>query len=239
MRDGLGRVVFPPSTPGTPWFGFFSPLVPKVSPYESDPVAKEAARLQATLPYFQDYIGNSPPIDITDPKQAQPGGPPPPGVKGVALTSQQRDRWQQLYNNVLYHPEEGLQRLIDSPEYRKWPLQRQRDEFNAAVKSAKSFAKENLLLENPELAKKLEMADLPMAKAIEQEENRAAVEEAYQQGLTLIDQMTPEALENVTRYGVMEPDKERTQPGFDILGMQVQPRTYVPTKPMTNIKVVP
>jgi hypothetical protein len=231
LRDGLGDPVIPPTTVGSPWFGYMSPLVPKLKPFQEDPLKKEADRVQATLPQFADFIG-APPRDSTDITQPLPGDE----KVGVALTPQQRDRWQQLYSNIVRHPEDGLANLVNSPEYKSWPLARQRLEFNNYIKDAKSFAKENLLTEDTELAKKVQLNEMKNILPTEQPEDRQAVQEDYKREINLIDEMSPEELANVTKYGYMGPDKPFKQDSVTIQGVEILgPRVYTPKAPDVNL----
>jgi len=230
LRDGYGDPIIPPTAIGTPWFGYMHPLVPKLRPHETDPVKLEGARVQATLPSFPDFVG-MPPRDDLDISNPLPGST----NVGVGITSAQRDRWQQLYRNVIRHPDEGLAALINSEEYKSWPLARQRAEFNAAVADAKALARENLLIEDVELGKAVLTNDMNNVLPLEEPADRPEVVQDYTEARDLLTDMNEEEKDNITKFGFLEPDQPKTQSAVEILGVEILgERKYEPKTPAAS-----
>lgn len=211
-RDGYGDVVIPAQPAGTPWFGFLGPLAPKFKPQETDRVKVEGARLQARLPYFPDSIGigQLPDNEIFDltPNMTgiQPGDPMP-----VMLTPQQRDRWQQIYKNVMQGDgsknNPGIEAgLLDTPEYQNAPLALQRSRFSNFATQAKEMAKQALIVEDPELARKIMQNKVDNIMPMLTETQQQAVSANLERAMSQYEGMAPDAREQLFKFGILASD---------------------------------
>lgn len=217
LRDGLGDVIIPPSTKGTRWFGYFQPLAPRVREMIPDRVREEAARLQATLPRFADVIGQGElpsDADITPPK---PGDPLP-----VGLTPHVRDRWQQIYRNLIRGPgtpeNPGIEKgLLDLPEYQKAPIALQREMFNNFLSKAKSLAGKALVVEDPELMRSMVRAKFQAAVPKLDDVQRGELASGLVNELSAYDALAPQERENLLKFGILAPDMPVVDPRDDAI----------------------
>lgn len=236
LRDGYMDPIIPPSTIGNSWFGYFHPLVPKINPFETDPVKLEGTRLGVKLPDFPDKIGEDP-GDSFD-----PSGPELPGYNkaGVLLTAKQRDRWQQITRNIIRNPETGIQAMLDMPEYKALPDAAKRVEFTRFMSKAKATAQKELLAEDTELGRKYfeskASAGLPKVPM----EFRPEAEAAVQDIRSIYDDLNEQEKEALSRWGDLGPDQPYVKPPVFIKGFELVPeRKYEPQTPEEGKKVVP
>lgn len=211
-RDGLADVIIPPAAKGFRWFGYFQPLAPRVREMKPDRVAEEASRLQATLPRFSDAIGQGDLQDDWKATEAKPGDPIP-----TKITPNQRDRWQQIYRNLVRGSDNaqnpGIEKgLLDTEQYQKAPIALQREMFNNFVAKAKSYAGRALLLEDQELMRNIVgnkfQEAVPKLTGVE----RGTLSTNLVNELSLYDSMAPLERENLLRFGILEPDKPVADP---------------------------
>lgn len=211
LRDAYGDVVIPPETPGSPWFGYFYPLVPKVKPLEKDRVKLEGSKLNVKAPAFPDSITRSVPHEGFDLNEAQPGDPLP-----VGINQQQRDRWQQIYRNIIRGAKDekfqeenpGIERgLLDTDYYKQAPLGLQRKLFESFLSSAKKGAKEAMLLEDEQLFKKMLTAEAGQALQMVPREDRLELTDQFADAKALFEDMAPEQRDNLLKWGVLVPDE--------------------------------
>lgn len=195
VRDGYGHKVLYPQTVGGPWLSFISPLTYHKN--TDDPVLLEGSRLSAKTPKFEDHMGGNISLDM-DIREVLPGD-----KIGVQLSATQRGRWQEIYKNILYHPELGIQpRLLNTEQYQLAPLALQRQQFIGFLNDAKSMAKDALLVEHPDLHKQIinqNASDLkPFLDAGQQQELTQQVQES----IDLLNELTPGQQDNLLRWGV-------------------------------------
>ena len=237
LRDGYGDVIIPPQTLGPSWFGYFSPLIPKIKPAEDSRIKLEGDRLQAKLPAFPDFIGRAPRDDFS-----LTNALPEDGV-GVAISPQERDRWKQIYRNIIMGAKDeqyiednpGIERgLLDTEEYQTAPRALKRKLFENFMSNAKSAARDALLLEKPELHKKVLNANMGQVLPLLNEEERPAAQAEYQEAIGLLESMSGDERDNLAKWGILEPDQPKTQEPVSILGVEVLgERTYQPATPTT------
>lgn len=204
-RDGYADVVKPPEVVGNSWFGMFSPLAPKFKPETNDRVKLEGARLQAKLPVFPDnYGGNI--VDESSLTQPLPGD-----RSGIALTLQERDRWQQIYKNILRSPEFGIEKtLLDNPTYNdteQTPIGMQRLLFQNYLNKAQSEAWNGLVLENKNIAERLFKSKYENAAPLVNIQTREGLIQDVQQGQRLFESLAPEQRDNLLKWGVLAPEE--------------------------------
>lgn len=228
LRDGYGDVAIPPETPGSPWFGFFYPLVPRMKPLTTDRVKLEGDRLHAKLPAFEDSMTRAAPRDDFDINEPQPGDSIP-----VALTPEQRDRWQQIHRNIVRGTKDdkfaeenpGIERgLLDTEFYKNAPLGMKRKLFESFMSDAKSAAKDALMLEDKELYKKVLMGEASRVMKMVPSENIPDIQAGVQEGISLFDDISEEQRDNLLKWGYLEPDQPVTREGRTLY----EPRTVKP-----------
>jgi len=208
---------------GPAWFGYFSPLVPKIKPESKDRIKVEGARLQVKVPEYPDYIG-APPPDNFDITQAKPGD-----KVGVDLTPDQRDRWQQLARNIIRSKDFGLEAMMDTKEYKDAPPALQRQMFSDFLHTAKNSARSLLIAEDPKLAERIMKSDLKQVQPLLDEQNRAQVTKDFEQLISIYDGLSENDKHELSKWGLLEPDQPYTQPAITIGGVEVVgPRTYTP-----------
>jgi hypothetical protein len=207
VRDGYGDPVLSQQawTIGGPWVGIVSPFALK--PHETDRVKLEGARLQAKLPSFPFQIGGRVTDDF-DLRAPQPGD-----RLGVALSPQQRDRWQDLYRRIVRHPELGIEsQVLNRTEYQGLTLAGQRETFTSYLYDAKSMALDALLVEDKELGKRsLEQEAANIAPLLQRQEQEALSQQT-KESINLYDTLAPEMRDNLLRWGVLEPQTEEGTP---------------------------
>lgn len=236
FRDGLGRPVLPPQTAGTPWFGYFTPLAPRLNNQDTDPVAKEAWRLKIHLPRFGDSIGAGELPSDFDITKAFPGDPIP-----VGLTPKQRDRWKQIYNNIIEgsgtKENPGIKKFImesdaytTDPETESpttWAMQRSM--FQGFVNKAKQEAANALMVEEPELFRKMTINTYQSVLPKRPPETHEGLAQQGANTISTFEEMAPEEQENLLKYGVLEADKPFKKPPISFLGSEVVgEREYTP-----------
>jgi len=205
MRDGYGDPVLIPQAIGADWLnrnigtwaGAALNLVSPITEVKQQPdrIKDEGARLQVKLPRFPWSLGGKV-QDSFDVSTALPGDKLP-----VELTPQQRDRWQVIYRSNLRHPDNGIEaQLLNTPEWKGETEAAQRELFQGALARAREDAKNQLLAEDTDLAKKALKADasqvLPMLKEADRQKAQGQVGLA----LDLLDSMAPEARDNLMRW---------------------------------------
>jgi hypothetical protein len=202
MRDGYGDPMLVPQALGSKWLGVISPFT--AQDFETDDIKKEGARLQVKLPMFPWSLGGKAQDDF-DIRAAQPGDPLP-----VELTAKQRDRWQVIYRNILRSPDMGIQKSIfESEQYKTAPYALQREMFMDFLAQARTAAKDSLMVEDKELAKKAVSAKAGQYLPLLQPEQRPQVEAQIGESLDLIDSLGPEQQENLLRWGILDSGEER------------------------------
>lgn len=205
LRDGYGDPILPPQAVGGPWVGMASPVLFK--PETTDRVKQEGDRLQAKLPTFPRNVGGSV-ADEYDLREPLPGD-----RVGVELSPQERDMWQQKYRFLLRHPEQGIEKqVLNNPLYKNQPQALQREIFSSVLADYKATAKELMLLENPELAKKILQSDAARVAPLLNRSDQEALQTQVQESLGLYDTMAPEMRENLQRWGLEETPLEVGRP---------------------------
>lgn len=250
LRDGFGDPVIPPTTPGTPWFGYFlSPIIPKMQPEETDPVKKEAYRLKIHLPYFSDHIGQG--ELAVDPETGEPQDQADviPALLGaqrsIAIKSDDRERWQQIYRNVIRGETEenpGLKGLMASEGYNTDPETGtpttdayKRELFQGFVNNAKKTAAQALLVERPHLMEQNIVNQYQEVMPKRPAEVRPELMQQQTEAIDSFRELQPEAQENLLQWGILEPDKPYKKPSVNILGIEaLTSRGYEPVNPQTG-----
>jgi len=233
-RDAYGDVIIPPQSMGPAWFGYFSPLVPKIKPESKDRIKVEGARLQVKVPEYPDYIG-APPPDNFDITQAKPGD-----KVGVDLTPDQRDRWQQLARNIIRSKDFGLEAMMNTKEYQDAPPALQRQMFSDFLSTAKNSARSLLIAEDPKLARRIMGADLKQVQPLLDEQSRAQVTKDFEQLISIYDGLSESDKHELSKWGLLEPDQPYTQPAITIGGVEVVgPRTYTPKEHLFDTEASP
>lgn len=185
VRDAFGDPVTPPQAiAGGPWLGLLRPVVPSFRPFETDRAKIEADKLQVAAPYF------------------------PWSYQGVQLTSQERDRWQQIYRRILRHPELGIEkRVLDNSEIQKQPHALRRELFSTFMYSARSFAWSAMLTTNSDLAHKVMQAQVEETMPKIQEGQRPGFQAQTSEATDLFSNMPASARENLLRWGILGGDE--------------------------------
>jgi hypothetical protein len=203
MRDGYGDPILPPAALGHDYTQIVSPFVFK--PDETDPIKKEGNRLQAKIPQFPWSLGGKVSDDF-DVRAAMPGDKLP-----VPLTSEQRDRWQVIYRNILRNPETGLNALMNRDEYKNGTWAAQREMFMDLMATARGAAKDALLLEDKDLAKAAIKSQASQVLPLIQESDRAGAEQAVTEATDLLDSLSPDEQDNLLKWGILDSGEQRDQ----------------------------
>jgi hypothetical protein len=200
MRDGYGDPILPPQALGNKWFGLFMPFTSKE--YEDDPIKKEGARLSVKLPQFSDHFGGNLQEGF-DINAAMPGDRLP-----VKLSSEERERWQVIYKNILRHPENGIAKMMEKDEYKNGTFALQRAMFQDFLVTGKAAAKDALIVESDGLARKVAAAEAGKILPMLQPDQREGVEQQVSESLDLLDSVLPEQRDNLMRFGILGPESE-------------------------------
>lgn len=199
-RDGYGDPILPPQTIGGPWLSYLSPFT--YAPDSTDPIKSEGEKLHAKLPTFPWNIGGNVQDDF-DIREPQPGD-----KFGVGLTPKQRDRWQQIYKNILRHPDLGIDKqVIENPLYQAQMPALKRETFQGYLSDAKSTALDALLVEDPELQKSLLKQDTAAIRPLLQMQQQGTMDQRLREGTDLIDSLSREQQQNLLRWGILEPEE--------------------------------
>lgn len=203
MTDDYGDIVIPAQPVGNSWFGLLSPLWPKYKPKTTDRVKLEGDKLQVRVPDFPNSIGGVGRDDF------DLRAPLPEDRLGTDITTQQKARWKELYRLRLRDPEYGIESiLLNDPDYKEQTRAGQRELFTDFLASSRAMARETLKVEDTELGKKIFKSEASRVLPMLQQQDRAETEQQIQEGLSLFDEMAPEALDNLMRFGDFEPEKE-------------------------------
>ena len=200
LRDGYGDKYLPPQTVGSAWLSYAIPF--QFKGYEHDPVKLEGSKLGVHLPKFPHSIGGSVKGDLslTEP---QPGDRLP-----VALTPQQRDQWQENYRTLLRSNELGVEKvLMTNPDYQKAPPAMKREMFEGHLSSLKEVAFGQLQLKDKELSKKILTNQAESIRPLLDQMQQLELNQSVQEGLDLIDKLTPEEQDNLFRFGDLTPEE--------------------------------
>jgi len=213
LRDGYGDPILVPQAVGSEWLrknmaigGDFlaglnnigNPFVLK--PGETDPIKLEGDRLQIKMPAFPWSTGGGNVRDDFDLRTALPGEAVP-----VELTPEQRDRWIVIYRNLVRDVNGGIQKqLLDRPEYKDGTEAFKREAFMNYLAKSRTLAKNALLVENVELAKKVAMSSAGKYLPMLQPEQRAVVEADVTGSIGLLDSLLPQQRENLMKYGIYD-----------------------------------
>jgi hypothetical protein len=201
-RDGYGDPFLPPQTVGSAYLGYISPLTYK--PESTDRVKVEGDKLHAKLPKFPDHIGGNVKEDM-DIREPQPGD-----KYGVQLTSKQRDRWQQIYKNILRNPDPAIgmePALLDNSLYREQPPALQREQFQGYLSDAKKMALDALLVEDVELNKQVLTQEASSNRPLLQIPRQQQLDSAVNQATGLLESLNPEQQQNLMRWGILAPEE--------------------------------
>ena len=204
-RDGYGDPILPPQTVGSAYLSYISPLAYK--PDTTDRLKLEGDKLHAKLPKFPDHIGGNVKEDM-DIREPQPGD-----KYGVELTPQQRDRWQQIYKNILRNPDAriGMEpALLDNPLYQEQPPALQREQFQGYLGDAKKMALDALLIEDVELNKKMLTQDAAANRPLLQPPQQQQLDQAVQENTGLIESLSQDQQQNLLRWGILAPEPATT-----------------------------
>lgn len=202
MRDGYGDPILIPQALGPDFLAVVSPFT--ASNLETDPIKQEGARLQVKLPMFPWSLGGKLQDDF-DIRAAMPGDQLP-----VELTSEQRNRWQIIYRNILRHPDIGMDKtILQSEQYKNGPFALQREMFMSYLAQARNAAKDTLMIEDTELAKKVVNAKAGKYLPLMQPEQRQEVEESLSTSTDLLDTLLPAQQNNLLKWGFLESGEER------------------------------
>lgn len=211
LKDGYGDEVIPPTgwIPGlgnNSWFGLLRPVVPAFKPYQTDPIKIEGDRVQAKLPTFPYSFGGStsPEFDIKAPTSRD--------RPNINLTPTQRDRWIQIYKNIIRHPDIGINKIvINSPHYMKdvatgepTTLPYQSQMFSDYLSDAKQDAWDALVLEDKKLGDKILINDFTHVAPMLNRMQRLDLEKQQETTLQQFEKLRPEALQNLMKYGVLD-----------------------------------
>jgi len=201
MRDGYGDPILPPQAIGGAWLGIASPLTFKSE--TDDPLKQMGSKLQAKLPRFPWTIGGKT-HDEFDLRQ-----PMPEDRIAVELTPQQRDRAQQIYKNMIRHPEHGMETtLLNNATFQKQTRAMQREMFESFLADAKSTALDALLVEDPPLFKKVLQSEAMSLKPLMNEQDQRTLERQVGEATTLMESLAPEQRRNLMRWGILESPAE-------------------------------
>jgi hypothetical protein len=197
LRDAFGDPILPPQAIGGKWLGPINPITHE--PDQTDPLKKEAARLQVKVPMFPDSIGGKLRDDF-DIMAPQPSDRMP-----VGLSPQLRDEWQQTYGNLIRSDEIGLKaQTLDNEVYQNAPLALQRVMYTRALAGYRKASENVLLAKHPDLAKQVMENQagqyLPMMQQQEQDQAKAQISDTSD----LLDQLGPEMKDNLLQYGVVD-----------------------------------
>ncbi len=200
-RDGYGDPILPPQTVGSDYLAYASPLTYK--PETTDRIKLEGDKLHAKLPRFPDHIGGNVKEDM-DIREPQPGD-----KYGVELSPQQRDRWQQIYKNIIRNPDKRLgmePALLDNPLYKEQPPALQREQFQGYLGDAKKMALDALLIEDVSLNKKMLEADTAANRPLLQVPQQQQLDQALQESTGLLDSLSQQQQQNLLRWGILAPE---------------------------------
>jgi hypothetical protein len=220
VRDGYGDPILVPQAIGAKWLreqipfagGMLAGALNLSSPFtqvtqKEDRIKKEGDFLQAKLPPFPWSTGGGSARDDFDIRAALPGEAIP-----VPLTSQQRDRWQVIYRNILLHPEYGIEKqLLDTDEYKNGPWALKREAFMNYLGGVREGAKGSLMVEDVDLAKKVAQATAGRYLPMIQPENRPAVQQQINESLDLFDTLLPKERDNLLRWGFLDSGAKRDE----------------------------
>ena len=202
MRDGYGDFILPPQAIGGEWIGIASPLTYRHD--EKDRIKLEGAKLQVNIPKFPWTIGGRTRDDFDI------RAPFPEDRLGIELSPQQRDRWQQMYKNMLRHPKYGIEKqLLDNPIYLKQTRAAQREMFMDLLSDYRSTSREALQIEDLELGKKILRSEASQLGPMLQEEDRNMAEGQLKETLDLFDTLNPEQRQNLLRWGIVEEEESK------------------------------
>ena len=204
-RDGYGDKIIPPRAVGTPWFGYFHPIVPRVKEQTDDWIKLEGDRLGVNVPTFELSIGGgkTPKDDLSLVEEGDQVAVP---INGV-----QKERWQVIYKNYLRKGDDeegGIENKLRSNEqYVSGSDAYKRALFEAELRVAKQKAGEALQIEDGELGLKV-MANkgLRGIQMLPPEEQPEAREE-LSTDMTLWWSERAENLDELTKYGVLQEDR--------------------------------
>ena len=200
VRDGYGDPILPPQAVGGPWVGIVSPLT--IKPFTDDPVKVEGDRLQVKIPAVPGSVGGTTRDDFDI------RAPLPEDKVGVELSSTQRDRWQQIYRNLLRHPEHGIQaQLLANPEYQTQPRAAQREMFMDFLASSRTTAREAMVLEDPKLGEQILRSNAAAIAPLLQRQDQDALPGQTQEAVDLFSTMSQEMRENLLRWGIYGDDE--------------------------------
>lgn len=206
VRDAYGDPIVHPQawTIGGPWVGIFEPL--KLVPHETDRVKLEGARLEIKVPKFPDSIGG-PTRDDFDIRAPQSGE-----RLGTTLTSQERDRWQVINHDWLYHPTNGIEaQLLDNPLYQQATQPAQREMFMDFMAETRNTAKDQLTVENVDLGKRLLQSSANSVLPLLQGQDRTDAQQQIHEMTDLFTNMAPEMRQNLLRWGNIEPEETKNE----------------------------
>jgi len=208
VRDGYGDPILIPQALGPDWIGVISPFTATQEDINEDvqAIKKEGARLQVKLPMFPWSLGGKAQDDF-DIRTAQPGDPLP-----IELSSQERDRWQVIYRNFINSKEAGIQsQILDSEQYKTAPYALQRQMFMSYLANARNAAKQTLLAENKDLAKRAMNAKASEVLPLLQPSERAGAQQQVNESLDLFDGLSPEQQDNLNKWGLLDSGQARDE----------------------------
>ncbi len=199
QRDALGECILPPQAVGGPWVGIMSPLTAK--PFEEDWLANEVERLEVRTARFPDNVGGRM-RDEFDIRQPFPEDRLP-----VALSLEQRDRWQVIYRNFLRNKEVGAEAMLrGKPFYENATRAAQRQMLSDFISDSKSSGRDALLVEDTELGKKVIETDATSVSPPLKQQEQEAMQQQVREAIDLFEVLAPEQQGNLLRWGFLEPD---------------------------------
>jgi hypothetical protein len=204
-QSPYGDIKIPPTTPGTNWFGYFSPLAPKIKPEINDSVATEGERLQIASPRFSRNLGGTAFDPQTDLRKA------PPGTKlGTTLTPGEFDHRLQIYNKLVRDAKEGVLSLQQEEEYQNAPVARQRQMFEDFLHQ--KWDQSGLMIQqmNPAIEQRVRASTLKSILPLLDEADKAQVKEDLSPSApTLFEELDETELQNLMKFGYVKPQEAK------------------------------
>lgn len=191
-RDASGKIMVPPKSLGSNWFGLFSPLIPKFKEEGDDPIAKLAEDLQVKYPEFEWNVGGR--QSGTSLKELRPGD-----SLGVDLTPKERNewigRWRESYRSAIQED------LLNDEEFQNGPLAYRRVRMEAFLRGHKKMAWLQMLPDRPDLVKRWQDSIIQSNSPLLQPDERQGFADDIRSSTGIFDDLDEATLDNLLKFG--------------------------------------